>query len=86
MKNKMIDELVCLVISLFNYISSNNIDKCNEHCFKAIKLCKQIVSNKQDIENIGDIFQNIAELYLNDNNYRQATKYYKKSIKIYENR
>ena len=53
------------------------MDICNQHCVKAIDLCKQIISNNQDIENI-------ALLYFNDKNYRQAHKYYKKALKYFK--
>ncbi|CAF4095839.1 unnamed protein product [Rotaria sp. Silwood1] len=55
-------------------------EKCNEHRLKALEISEQLISNGEKIEGIGDVFEHIGELYMNQSNPQRARKYYKKAL------
>jgi len=60
---------------------SEQDEKCNEHCMKALEIFKQLILIGENIESIWSVFENIAEVYMNQNNLRSGRKYYKKALK-----
>lgn len=65
----------------FIYSKQQQHQKSNGYINKALQLSKQLISNQQDIENIQDVFENIAQTYFNQNNFEKSRKYYKKALK-----
>jgi hypothetical protein len=48
---------------------------------KALEISKKLILNDDNIEDIWSIFEDIGEVYINQNNLRSARKYHKKAFK-----
>lgn len=69
-----------LLALIYSKLSQN--DKCNEHRIKALEIAKQWILNDEDIEYLAVVFENIGELYIIQNDFQMAEKYFKKTLKF----
>ena len=66
------------------YSKLGNYKKADRSCETALNICEQLIKNRDEITDIGGIFQDIGELFINRNNFEKARIYYGEALKFYQ--
>jgi len=71
------------MLALIHSKQRNN-RKADKYSKIALNICEQLVNSKDESIHIEGIFENLGELFINQNNFQKARIYYEKALQSYQ--